>query len=144
MSQFKFNKPIEHIAKPKEFPLSSAALYLKLEPLKLRNIYLWDSYFWAITLEDWNKVLRDVCLGMPKYSTSKFDCENFAMLTAARVSERYQINTCGVAVGASPFGEHGYNLLVCPDTLIYFEPQTGEFVPVEYGSYKAHFVLFGG
>ncbi len=81
---------------------------------------------------------------MPKYTVDKFDCENFAMLVSARVAERYKLNTCAIAVGESPWGEHGYNLLVHEDGLIYFEPQTGDFIEVGDGSYKARLVIFGG
>ena len=144
MSKLVFNKPIEHLTKPKEYPLSGAELKARLNPLGLEKSYLWDLNYWFISLEDWGKVLRDVCLGMPKYTADKFDCENFAMLVSAKVSERYQLNTCGIAIGKSPFGEHGYNLLIHKDNLIYFEPQTGDYIPIEDGSYKAHTVIYGG
>ena len=144
MSKLVLHKPIEHLVKPKEYPLSGAELSAKLQPLGLEKVYIWDNAYWYISLEDWGKVLKDVIFGMPKYTAEKFDCENFAMLTSARVSERYQLNTCGVAIGQSPFGEHGYNILVEDKGLTYFEPQNGDFIPVEDGSYKARLVLFGG
>ena len=144
MSKLIFKAPIEHIAKPTEYQLSGAKLAAMLAPLGLESCYLWDSQYWFISLEDWGKVLKDVIFGMPKYTAEKFDCENAAMLCSARVSERYQLNTCGIAIGQSPFGEHGYNLLVHQDGLIFFEPQTGDCIPVDDGSYKAHTVLFGG
>ena len=143
MSKLIFNKPIEHISKPKEYPLSAQELLARLQPLGLKNKYIWDSNYWVISMEDWGKVLKDVIFGMPKYTVDRFDCEQFAMLVSARVGERYQLNTCGIAIGQSPWGEHGFNLLVHQDGLIYFEPQTGDCIPVEDGSYKAHTVLFG-
>ena len=144
MSKLIFNKPIEHISKPTEYQLSASELSTRLCPLDLKNTYIWDYTYWYVSLEDWGKVLKDVVFGMPKYTTDKFDCENFAMLVSARVSERYQLNTCGVAIGQSPFGEHGFNLLVTETDMIYFEPQTGDYIPVTDGGYKAHTVLFGG
>lgn len=143
MSKLIFNKPIEHISKPTEYQLSAAELSARLQPLGLKKAYIWDYNYWYISLEDWGKVLKDVIFGMPKYTADKWDCEDFAMLTSARVGERYQLNTCGIAIGKSPWGEHGYNLLVHEDSLIYFEPQTGDYIPVEDGSYKAHTVIFG-
>ena len=143
MSKFRVNKPLEHLPAPVEYQLPSVELLARLQPLALEASYLWDYLYWYISLEDWGKVLKEVLFGMPGYTTDKFDCENFAMLTSARVSERYRLNTCGVAIGQSPFGEHGYNLLVHQDGLIYFEPQTGDFIEVEDGSYKARLVLFG-
>ena len=130
--------------KPIEFSMNSAELSVQLQPLNLEKSYFWDNLYWFISLEGWNKVLKDVTFGMPKYTADKFDCENAAMLCSARVSERYQLNTCGIAIGQSPWGEHGYNLLVHSSGLIYFEPQTGEFIPTDDGSYKARLAIFGG
>lgn len=140
----KFNIKVEHTPILKEFQCSFQVLAVKLQPLGLENTYLWDYSYWYVSLEDWGKVLKDVVFGMPKYTVDKFDCENFAMLVSARVAERYQLNTCGIAVGQSPWGEHGYNLLVHQDGLIYFEPQTGDFIEIADGSYKARLVIFGG
>ena len=140
----KFAIKVEHTPVLKEYSLSGQALGQKLAPLNLEKVYLWDYNYWHVSMEDWGKALKDVMFGMPKYTTDKFDCENFAMLVSARVSERYLLNTCGIAIGQSPWGEHGYNLLVYEDGLIYFEPQTGDFIPVEDGSYKARLAIFGG
>jgi hypothetical protein len=140
----KFAVKVAHLPRLTEYQLSLVELSERLQPLKLEKSYLWDNNFWYVSLEDWGKVLKDVLFGMPKYTADRYDCENFAMLTGARVSERYLLNTCGVAIGQSPWGEHGYNLLVHKDGLIYFEPQTGNFIEVENGSYKARLVIFGG
>jgi len=143
MSKLKFNPPVEHLTKPIEYQLNATELSAMLQPLGLERAYLWDYNYWFISLMDWGKILKDVTFGMPKYTVDKFDCENAAMLVSARVSERYHLNTCGIAIGQSPWGEHGYNLLVTETNLIYFEPQTGDFIPTDDGSYKAHTVLFG-
>ena len=140
----KFAVKVKHTSVLKEYTLSGQELAGKLAALNLEKVYLWDSSYWHVSLEDWGKVLKDVLFGMPKYTVDKFDCENFAMLASARVSELYQINTCGIAIGKSPWGEHGYNILVHEDGLMYFEPQTGDFIPIKDGSYKARFVIFGG
>ncbi len=144
MSKLIFKSPIAHIPALKESQLTYGDLWGMLQSLNLEVSYLWDGQYYYVSLEDWGKVLLDVTKGMPKYTTDKFDCENFAMLTSARVSERYQLNTCGIAIGQSPWGEHGYNILVTEHGLIYFEPQTGDYIPVEDGSYKARMVIFGG
>jgi len=144
MSRFIVNTPIEHLPKPTEYQLSGAELQVRLNPLGLEKAYLWDYNYWYISLEDWGKVLKDVLFGMPKYTTDKFDCENFAMLVSARVSERYHINTCGIAIGKSPFGYHGYNLLVYEEGLMIFEPQNGMFYSIDNPEgYKPELVIFG-
>ena len=140
----RFNIKIEHTPILEERQCASQELAARLQPLGLEKSYLWDYNYWYVSLEDWGKVLKDVLFGMPKYTKDKFDCENFAMLTSARVSERYYLNTCGIAVGESPWGEHGDNLLGHKDGLMYFEPQTGDFIEVADGSYKARLVIFGG
>ena len=144
MSKLVFHKPVEHLPKPVEYPLEFQEMVARLQSLRLESSYLWDYKYWCISLEDRGKVLKDVLINMPKYTVDKFDCDNFAMLCSARVSERYKLNTCGIAIGQSPWGEHGYNLLVYPKGLIYFEPQTGDFISIEDSGYKARLVIFGG
>ncbi len=144
MSIFRVQSPVVHIPALVEYHLDGPGLDSRLEVLGISTRLLWDLDYYYVSLVDWGKVLKDVTVGMPKYTVAKFDCENFAMLTAARVSERYRLNTCGIAIGRSPWGEHGYNLLVTEAGLIYFDPQTGDFIPVEDASYQAHLVIFGG
>ena len=144
MSCFK----VEHIKTFKEYTISGGALYSKLQVVGATKIYLWDYGYWYVSLEDWGEIFRDVLLNMPKYTADKFDCENFAMLTTARVLEKYHLNTCGVAVGASPFGEHGYNLFVAKieggTELFILEPQSGDIYPVEQPEgYKPRIIILG-
>ncbi len=137
MSKFIFNKPIEHLPKPTEYPLSGDQVFQLVKDAK-DHVYIWDSNYWAISLEDWQKVFKDVFSGLPKYLAEKFDCEDFAFITMMRVTERYQINTIGVAVGQVPFGYHGYNLFVSWDNgqakLHTLEPQNGQIDPQGYST----------
>ncbi len=109
------------------------------------HVYIWDSQYWAVSLEDWKRIFNDVRSSLPKYLLDRFDCEDFAMLVMARVLERYGLNTCGVATGQVPFGYHGYNLFVARHDNGYFylhvlEPQTGEIDPL---GYNKDTVIFG-
>ena len=125
--------------------LSGSQLEAQLLPLNLDHLFLWDTWYYIPTLEEWGRILKDVLFNMPAYTAEKFDCENFALLTTARVSEKYQVNTCGIAIGESPWGWHGFNILITKDAgIYYFEPQTGDFHQVNSNSgYKAHDVILG-
>lgn len=135
---------VDHIHSLTEYQISREGLRRKLDILGLQSLFLWDSNYWYVSLEDWGKVLKDVTFGMPAYTVDKFDCENFGMLTSARVSETYKLNTCGICVGDSPWGYHGFNIFLAEDGLYYFEPQTGDVYPIsEDSGYKAHIVIMG-
>ena len=141
----KFFVKAEHLPSITEFEMDANQLANLLQPLGLRELHLWDSRYFYCSHEDWGKVFTKVLLGMPKYTAEKFDCENYAMLTSARTSELFRLNTCGIAIGQSPFGYHGFNLFVSEAGLFYLEPQTGDIYSVsENSGYKAEIAIFGG
>ena len=140
----KFVTKVEHLPTITEIDMSSSQLRNMLQPLGLRELHLWDSRYFYCSHEDWGKVLAKVLLDMPKYTAEKFDCENYAMLTSARTSELFKLNTCGITIGQSPFGYHGFNLFISDAGLFYLEPQTADIYSVEDNSgYKAELVIFG-
>ena len=139
-----FRVKVEHLPKLTEYELSAQDLAEQLQTLGLGKLYLWDHKYWYASLEDWGKVFADVLLNMPKYTTDKFDCENFALLTCSKVSERYQLNTCGIAIGDSPWGYHGFNIFITEVGLYYLESQDGMMYPItEDSGYKAQIVIMG-
>ena len=139
-----FRAKVEHLPQLTEHELSRQDLHSQLQVLGLEKLYLWDNRYWYVSLEDWGKVFADVLLNMPSYTVDKFDCEDFALLTTAKVSERYHLNTCGIAIGDSPMGYHGFNIFVTEVGLYYLEPQTGMMYPVtEDSGYKAEIVILG-
>jgi len=140
----KFIVKVDHIPNFTEYPISKNELWSMLEPLGLTRRYLWDGQFWYVSHEDWGRIFTDILCNMPKYTKDKFDCENFGMLVSARVSEKYKLNTCGIVVGNSPWGYHGYNMFLSDQGLFYLEPQNGEvYSVVEDSGYKAQIVIFG-
>jgi len=140
----KFIVKVEHIPNFKEYEIGRRELVAKLEILGLESLYLWDYRYYYVSHEDWGKVFADVLLNMPEYTRDKFDCENYAMLTVARVSEKYKLNSCGMAIGQSPFGYHGFNIFLSDAGLFYLEPQTGDIYPVaEDSGYKAEIIIMG-
>ena len=141
----KFITKIEHLPSITEIEMSSSQLRSLLQPLGLRELHLWDSRYFYCSHEDWGKVFTKVLLGMPKYTAEKFDCEDFAMLASARTLELFKLNTCGIAIGQSPFGYHGFNLFISDAGPFYLEPQTGMMYPIEKSEgYKAEIAIFGG
>jgi len=141
----KFATKIEHLPSITEIEMDASKLNAMLQPLGLHELHLWDSRYFYCSHEDWEKVLAKVLLDMPKYTAEKFDCENFALLASARTSELFKLNTCGIAIGQSPLGYHGFNIFVSEFGLHYLEPQTGDIYSVDKNSsYKAEIVIFGG
>lgn len=100
------------------------------------HIYTWDSDYLVVSMEDWKKIFADVLSNMPVYQNQVWDCDNFAFLAMARVAERYKVNSCGVAIGQAPLGEHAFNVFASWEndklTLHTLEPQTGKIDPVGY------------
>ena len=144
----KFIVKAEHVPKITEIEMTSRKLKNMLTPLGLRELHLWDSRYFYCSHVDWGKVFEKVLLDMPKYTAEKFDCENYSMLASARTSELFQLNTCGIAIGQSPFGYHGFCLFVSKvndeDKLFILEPQDGMIYPIEEPEgYKPELLIMG-
>lgn len=138
---------VDHIPNFEEFETSSSQLrgmlerHLSLEPSRT---ILWDRRYYCVRHADWGRLFSDVLLNMPKYTADKFDCENFALLVSARVAEKYKLNSCGIAIGDSPWGRHGFNIFLSEVGLFYLEPQNGDVFSLEEDSgYKADLVILG-
>ena len=143
----KLNVNVEHVPSYQDYTIT----YTQLAALLDRTypgiqIHLWDNAYWYIYHEDWGKVFKDVLSNFPKYTAERFDCENYAMLCSARVSEKYKLNTCGICIGDSPMGWHGYNVFLSAGmTLDILEPQTGMvYHSDEDSGYIPKLVIFGG
>lgn len=145
MCKINFQKPIVRVPRFKEYSIGKEQLRTLLEPLGMRRRYLWDKRYYYVSHEDWGKIFSDVLLNLPKYTTDKFDCDNFAFLVAARVAEKYKLNTCGIVTGESPSGGgHCWNIFLSDADLFYLEPQNGNvFSIAENSRYKAEFIFFG-
>ena len=144
----KFITKVDHLPSITEIEMSSSQLRNLLQPLGLRELYLWDSRYWYTTHEDWGKAFEKVLLDMPKYTAERFDCSNFAMLASARTSELFKLNTCGICVGQSPWGYHGFCLFLSrvdnEDKLFILEPQNGLIYPIEEPEgYKPEILIMG-
>ena len=125
--------------------IKSAAVRDKFRRFNITNIYFMDGKYWAVDLELWGELIWDILSGMPRYTTERFDCDDFSMLTKARFAERYKINGIGIAIGDSPLGYHAWNVFLVPDEndFYFLEPQNGEVWKInENLEYQARFIIF--
>ncbi len=143
MSKIRVQNPVVHTPNFSEIVIRSSSMRNRLNELNPKEVYIWDSNYWFVCHEDWGIIITDVLLNMPKYTVGKFDCENFALLTSARVSEKYHLNTMGIVIGDSPQGRHGWNIFLSEWGLHYLEPQTGEVFSVKDSGYSAEIIIMG-
>jgi len=131
-----------------ETTVNAQWVYYELRKLNVDCTHLWDSYYVAYTVDAWAEILIDVIKNMPSYVGQEFDCDNFALLTAARVMERYSSNAIGIAIGDSPMGAHAWNIFITWEDsearIRFYEPQTGEVMELENDQgYKIKQVIWG-
>jgi len=96
------------------------------------EIHAWDGRYWGCSMADWEAIIADVLRDVPVYKAERFDCDNFAILFSALVAQRYQLNTCAIAIGTSPGGYHAWNLIRAEDGWHILEPQNGRVDPAGY------------
>ena len=100
------------------------------------HVYVWDSTYYAFSLDDWKAIIPGVLKDMPKFLAEKWDCDDFAFLCMTRVAEKYEVNSCGVAVGNALGGYHAWNLFIAKEgdefKLHALEPQHGTIDPEGY------------
>ena len=148
MSQFK--PKIEHLPTlGTEYQMSMGGMTVLLQgELPDAKLHLWDRQYWYVSLEDWGKVFDKVLSGMPKYTITRFDCENFALLASARTAELFKLNTCALVIGDSPRGYHGFNLFIADvdgvPRIYILEPQDSMVYSIkEHEGYKPEIILIG-
>ena len=102
----------------------------RLEELNVGRRHLFDNEYYYTLHEDWGRVFYNVLMGMPRYITEAYDCDDFAFSLKARVSERYKLNTVGIVIGGHPWGYHAWNCFLSEHGIFFIEPQTGDvFTP---------------
>ena len=101
-----------------------------------------DEKYWAVSIETWHLILAYNGTDKKRYVKDFFDCDNFAILFAGSVADKFAINGAGIVIDYS--GGHAYSaLLVVTEagTLAFatIEPQNDEFVIKTEGMYDAEF-----
>ena len=140
----RFNVKVEHVPSYKEYITDKPIITRMLNEANITGPnMLWDSFYYYYSFGDWLKVFDDILTNIPKYTTDKFDCDGFALLTVARITEKYHINGCGIAIGDSPMGYHAWNIFITQTKLFYMGPQTGTVLDLTGDGYTAHYVVWG-
>jgi len=88
------------------------------------QLMLLDKQYYYTSIGEWTKIFEDVLSNMPEHEVDRFDCENFAFLTIARVNEQYHLNTCGFAIGMG--WAHSFNVFIADDGIHTLDAETGE------------------
>ena len=125
-----------------EFNNNQVKAALKASGLsKLQGVPL-DNTYWGVSLETWHLILAYNGTDKKRYVKDTFDCDNFAILFAGSVADKFSINGAGIVIDYS--GGHAYSalLVVTEDGNLAFatiEPQNDEFVIKMDGMYDAEF-----
>lgn len=114
---------------------------LQSSPIKADGgVWILDEWYYFCSLADWKRIFQSVLVGMPPPDKDRFDCEDYALLTCARIIEGYQLNAIGIAMSAY----HAFNIFKSEQGLLLLEPQSGEVFAAEEteGKYRVHRVIF--
>ena len=108
---------------------------------KLHGLPL-DNTYWGVSLETWELILAYNGTDKKRYVKDTFDCDNFAILFAGSVADKFSINGAGIVIDYS--GGHAYSalLVATEDGNLAFatiEPQNDAFVIKMDGMYDAEF-----
>jgi len=114
-----------------------------LHKLHVKTIMIDDELLYYLTEEDWLPILKEASANLPQYQPDRFDCDNFSIAVIAHISEKYRLNSCGMARGESPQGYHAWNVILTEHGPKFFEPQTGKLFEFNAGGYSADMVYFG-
>ncbi len=106
--------------------------------------YIWtfDSWYVCVKRETWATILSDVLLNMPSYVNETFDCDDFSLVSKARVAEKYQVNTIALVLGDTPMGYHAWNAIYTEGEILFLEPQTGEIWKPKDKNYNAEWIIW--
>lgn len=129
--------------KMKQFIMTAEEAFSILHKLHIKTIMIDDELLYYLTEGDWLPILKEASANLPQYQPDRFDCDNFSIAVIAHISEKYRLNSCGMARGESPGGYHAWNVIVTEHGPKFFEPQTGELFEFNAGGYSADFVYFG-
>ena len=125
----------------REFTKDEVVAALNASPLSSLQEVPVDSAYWGASEEAWHGMLAYTGVDRIRYVSNAFDCDNFAVLFAGVVADKFDINGVGIVVDYS--GGHAYCaiLIVTENGLKIgiIEPQNDRFVLKTEGMYAAKF-----
>ncbi|RKU10818.1 hypothetical protein C6503_19220 [Candidatus Poribacteria bacterium] len=101
-----------------------------------------DGRYWGASEAAWRGMLAYTGVDRKRYIKDRFDCDNFAVLFAGRVADKFGINGVGIVIDYS--GGHAYCAILIVDengnlSIGIIEPQNDQFVLKTEGMYSAKF-----
>ena len=126
-----------------EFTRDEVVAALNRSPLQDLQEVPVDSAYWGASEEAWRGMLAYTGVDRIRYVSNTFDCDNFAVLFAGVVADKFDINGVGIVVDYS--GGHAYCAVLIVDenadhlSIGIIEPQNDQFVLKTEGMYKAKF-----
>ena len=126
----------------REFTKDEVVAALNASPLTNLQEVPVDSAYWGASEEAWRGMLAYTGVDRIRYVSNAFDCDNFAVLFAGVVADKFDINGVGIVVDYS--GRHAYCTVLIVDangnlSIGIIEPQNDQFVLKTEGMYKADF-----
>ena len=136
------SKIVKIIHKIKDFEELGAYIHGLIKCSLECDVIPLDGKYKLVSLDTWRKIIQSDTLNLTKkWHRDVFDCDDFAIVFKAHVSEFYEINSVGIALGkiydakTNKFiSYHAYNLIVAKNgniELYVYEPQTDELVKAE-------------
>jgi len=130
------------IHKIKDFEESGAYIHGLIKCSLKCDVIPLDGKYRLVNLDTWKRIIQSDTLNLTKmWHRDVFDCDDFAIVFKAHVSEFYEINSVGIALGKiydaktdEYIGYHAYNIIVAKNggiELYVYEPQTDELVKAE-------------
>lgn len=105
-----------------------------------------DATYLGASRDAWELGLAYTGVDQKRYIVDAFDCDNFAVLFAGRIADKFGINGVGIVVDYS--GGHAYCAILIVENgelaLGIIEPQNDRFIIKTEGMYSARFgfILF--
>ena len=126
----------------REFTKDEVVDALNASPLTNLQEVPVDSVYLAASEDAWRGMLAYTGVDRIRYVSNAFDCDNFAVLFAGVVADKFDINGVGIVVDYS--GGHAYCAILIVDengglSIGIIEPQNDQFVIKTEGMYAAKF-----
>lgn len=109
------------------------------------HIRIADTEYATVSLDEFNRWIREDCVSERKYWENWFDCDNFARslrCSMFKIGREYKTEfTMPYTEGMSPGGYHAFNIFVDPDGNVFVvEPQDDHVIPSSESEYMPDFI----
>jgi hypothetical protein len=126
MSEFRIQKPVQHIPSIPRFNITRYQLLSKLQPLGVKpygNPFY--TRIWYTDHESWGKVLYDLVFNSNLYKVGIFTCLNYSLKAFNECAERHSLNGLLTVFGKTDAGYHAFNMFYDGNDFMLWEPNEG-------------------